>query len=120
VTITVVRSCFSIRRLSVAMLAFGRTVLGPGRMASSTVVPAVAARAFPHLAEHDAFVVHDDADVPAGRADALADVCDELVQAARGNVASRDVASARRRRSFERKAGGAPVGLAGDVVVDVL
>jgi hypothetical protein len=69
--------------------------------------------------EDDVAVVRNDADLPLV-CDAFGDVGDELFRAARRCVHADDMSDARAavRPAFEREPEGAPVGLAGGVVVD--
>src|SRR5262249_58619446 len=68
----------------------------------------------------DPLIIDDKAGVSAGRADALADSRQRLVERAGRDVGLQVCADtcAALTSSFEREAEGAPVGLAGDVVVD--
>jgi hypothetical protein len=72
-------------------------------------------------AEDNLFIVDDEAGVPAVGAHAGANIAQLLVEAAGGNVAAevRTDPGFAAARPFEREAGGAPIGLAGDVVMNL-
>src|SRR6266540_1929437 len=72
-------------------------------------------------AEHDLFVVDDEAGIPAGGAHAGPNSGELLVEAAGGDIATKMRADPgfATACAFERQSGRAPVGLAGDVVVNV-
>src|SRR5918992_5267185 len=76
---------------------------------------------FPQEPKDDPFLVHDNAGIPSGRPDPLADLSDRLVEPARRRVLARHLSGPRALgvRALDRKSGREPVELPVDVVVDV-
>jgi hypothetical protein len=107
-----------IRMATSSSRALGRIVLGPAVIASSAVVCWLEGRASEYP-EHDVVVVRDDADVPTSR-ETRCNVGNQLVEPAGWNIGycgARD-AGAAICSSVEWESEGAPVGLAGHIVVD--